>query len=144
MTFKTPIKIVKFRSGGIIGNIFKNIHHIYLDPNTHDRTQRLIQDVTSAITSGFSVLIFPEGTAGDKDRCWRQLLPFKSGAFILSKQLNLSIVPVLISGGQYKNSYVNYGPIRIHYLDPIQPHLYTLEQLKDVTHTTMSHHLNSI
>jgi long-chain acyl-CoA synthetase len=43
---------------------------------------------------GKSIIIFPEGTRGDGSR----LLPFKTGAAYLSKNLNIRIIPVGIKG----------------------------------------------
>lgn len=45
-----------------------------------------------AITEGWSIVIFPEGTIPETDQ--PKMLPFKSGAFKLAKEMGVPIVPV--------------------------------------------------
>jgi 1-acyl-sn-glycerol-3-phosphate acyltransferase len=46
------------------------------------------------LKSGVSVMLFPEGTRSRNG----ELLKFKNGAFMLAKELNIPIQPILISG----------------------------------------------
>ena len=46
----------------------------------------------NALSNGWSIVIFPEGTIPDEN--WPQMIPFKEGAFKLAKSANVPIVPI--------------------------------------------------
>ena len=76
------------------------------------------------LREGSNVLIFPEGSRETQ----AALLPFKKGAFSLSIESGVAIVPVVISGTRFlvpKGTIhwqdVQKSTISIHFLDPITP-----------------------
>lgn len=77
------------------------------------------------LREGSNVLIFPEGSRENEGR----LLPFKKGAFSLSIESGVSIVPVIISGtrllvpkGTIHWQKVQNSTIKIQLLEPITPY----------------------
>ncbi|MDO8281963.1 MAG: lysophospholipid acyltransferase family protein [Thermodesulfovibrionia bacterium] len=55
---------------------------------------RMFRDAERTLSSGSSVFFFPEGTRSETGIVG----PFKSGAFILAKKMNLPILPIVING----------------------------------------------
>lgn len=88
------------------------------------------------VQNGVSVLLFAEGTRGDG----RELLPFKTGPFMLAIKAGVPIVPVLINGtNQIHNKkhpfrfYLN-KEVSIRFLEPVSTKHYSLKErtlLKD-------------
>lgn len=77
------------------------------------------------LREGSNVLIFPEGSR-ESDAT---LLPFKRGAFSLSIESGVSIVPVILSGtrllvpkGTFHWQKVQNSTIKIEFLEPIVPY----------------------
>lgn len=77
------------------------------------------------LREGSNVLIFPEGSR-ESDAT---LLPFKRGAFSLSIESGLSIVPVILTGtrlfvpkGTFHWQKVQNSTIKIEFLEPIVPY----------------------
>jgi len=71
---------------------------------------------------GSSVYLFPEGTRSPTGR----VRPFKEGAFVLSKRLNIPILPIVINGSKNavpKNSLNFHGKshVTVEVLKPIFP-----------------------
>lgn len=76
------------------------------------------------LREGSNVLIFPEGSRETQGR----LLPFKKGAFALSIESGVPIVPVVISGtrllvpkGTFHWQDIKNSTITIQFLEPITP-----------------------
>ncbi len=81
---------------------------------------RMFAECEKNLARGSSIFIFPEGTRSASG----QLRPFKPGAFILAKKMNVPILPVVISGTNAalpKNSLNFHGRQRMHIrlLEPI-------------------------
>jgi len=81
---------------------------------------RMFADCEAALAQGNSVFIFPEGTRSTTGR----MKPFKPGAFVLAKKMNLPILPVVISGTHAalpKHSLNFHGRqlLRLRVLDPV-------------------------
>jgi len=77
------------------------------------------------LREGSNVLIFPEGSRESEGR----LLPFKRGAFSLSIESGVSIVPVIISGtrllvpkGTIHWQKIQNSTITLQFLEPITPY----------------------
>ncbi len=80
---------------------------------------------SDALTTGSSVIIFPEGTRNPSN----QLKSFKGGAFRLSTEQNVPIVPIIINGtgkivskGSNITKTLNQKDVVVTFLDPIYPH----------------------
>ncbi len=77
--------------------------------------------VRERVSQGYSVLIFPEGTRSPDQEIHR----FHKGAFLLSKELSLDIIPVLIYGNgnlvsKQQPFYVKHGVIGYRILKRIK------------------------
>ncbi len=91
-----------------------------------------IQKLAAVLKLGKKVMIFPEGTRSKTG----ELGEFKKTFAILSKELNVPVIPVAISGA-YKALPSGrkipkpFTKIRVKYLDPIHPQEYTFESLAE-------------
>ncbi len=92
---------------------------IYLDRENRKAAFSAIEDAAKRIQAGESVLVFPEGTRGER----YALRPFKKGAFVLAIGSGAPIVPVVIHGtiavnprGEFRASP---GVVNLHLLEPI-------------------------
>lgn len=146
MKIKTKTKIIKVSRRGIVEKLFRNIEHIYIDPKGKSRTELLIKNVKEAKENGYSVIIFPEGQDCVKKSTWRQLMPFKNGAFVLANELDMPIVPVIITAGIYNNGIITSGNIEIHYLNILHSKLYNndIQLMKDDCYKIMNKKISCI
>lgn len=93
----------------------------YISLNRSDRRKALKSMVEAAkrISSGTSVVVFPEGTRSPDG----SLLPFKKGGFMLALKSEVPIVPVAIRGSREINPkhsrWIQGGTIRISIFPPI-------------------------
>jgi len=73
----------------------------YIPINRTDRRKALLSMRSAAerISSGTSVVIFPEGTRSEDGN----LLPFKKGGFSLAQQAGVPIIPLAINGSRSIN-----------------------------------------
>jgi 1-acyl-sn-glycerol-3-phosphate acyltransferase len=75
----------------ILRTYFKNLN-IPVHRKDRAKAAKSFGMAKKAIDDGWSIVIFPEGTIPDDNN--PQMIPFKSGAFKLAKEMNLPIVPV--------------------------------------------------
>ena len=68
--------------------------HIFIDRSSRIKSMESIRKAESRLTDGMSVVIFPEGTRTLDGKMAR----FKRGAFVISEELGLPILPVTIDG----------------------------------------------
>lgn len=68
--------------------------HIFIDRSSRIKSMESIRKAESRLTDGMSVVIFPEGTRTFDGKIAR----FKRGAFVISEELGLPILPVTIDG----------------------------------------------
>lgn len=79
-------------------------------------------EAAKKIQSGYSVILFPEGTrSGDGN-----MLPFKRGAFTLAVRTGLEIAPFVLEGTSdtlKKGSFLAkpFRKARVRFLDPVSP-----------------------
>lgn len=81
-----------------------------------------------------NIAIFPEGTRSDRDH----LLPFKKGAFHLSVQSAMRILPVVIQKYPFidhQRQIFDRGTVKIKILDPI-----AIKESESVDEFTMRAH----
>lgn len=103
---------------------------IVLDSNLDLKVS--LQKMAAVLQQGKNIMIFPEGTR-TRDG---QLNEFKKTFAILSRELNVPIVPVVINGAY--NAFARgrkiptlFAPVSLSYLKPIQPADLSYEQLRD-------------
>ena len=70
------------------------IGHIFIDRTNHEKAIASMKEARERISSGVSVIIFPEGTRSLDG----ELGPFKKGGFMVALDLDLPILPVSITG----------------------------------------------
>ena len=80
-----------------------------------------IRKAESKLKDGMSVVIFPEGTRTSDGKMAR----FKRGAFMISQELSLPILPVTIDGNYDVMSrhawHVTWHPVHMTIHEPIMP-----------------------
>jgi 1-acyl-sn-glycerol-3-phosphate acyltransferase len=91
--FKFVSKVSLFRLP-MVGWMMRWIQHIPLDRGRPHSTLEMLETSRGWLRRGMGVFIFPEGTYGDG----RQLLPFRSGAFLLAIEEQVPLVCILIEG----------------------------------------------
>ena len=98
-----------------------------------------IQKMAAVLKSGKKIMIFPEGTRSKNG----ELGEFKKTFAILSKELNVPVIPVAISGAykalpagsKFPKPFTKVG---VKYLEPIYPQDYTFETLTEKVKETIS------
>ena len=68
--------------------------HVFVDQSNLRNMKETITKVEEQITEGISMVIFPEGARTQTGKMGR----FKRGAFIIAKEMNLSVVPITLNG----------------------------------------------
>jgi 1-acyl-sn-glycerol-3-phosphate acyltransferase len=119
--FKWVSKAELFNIPLIGWNMMLN-RYVRLERGRNTSIKKMYRACETHLNQGSSVYLFPEGTrsaTGD-------LRPFKEGAFVLAKRLNIPVLPLVINGSRDalpKNSLNFHGRTDIHVtvLDPIQP-----------------------
>jgi 1-acyl-sn-glycerol-3-phosphate acyltransferase len=81
----------------VLGWEMKMQGHFLVDRKRPKKAIKQMKEVKSHILSGYSALIFPEGTRSLDDR----ILPFKRGAFVLAVQTGTTVVPSYIHGSNH-------------------------------------------
>lgn len=105
----------------IIDNLYSNLDIIKLNKEKNGNLSVFLQKSKEELEKGNNLIIFPEGKYSNKKNTWRKLENFQSGAFILSKQTNIPIVPVLISGNNHQYGFKTNSNLIIKYLSPLYP-----------------------
>lgn len=117
----------------LFGFIFRQFH-LTVDRESKKDRYAVFQGSKKAIEKGYSLVIFPEG--GMRSINPPQLADFKEGAFRLSIDLQIPIVPVtiadnwLILPGNGK-LIIRRRKSRMIVHPPVLPNLYTLDNLDD-------------
>lgn len=95
--------------------------HIFIERSSRVKSMESIRKAESKLKDGMSVVIFPEGTRSSDGKMAR----FKRGAFMISQELNLPILPVTIDGNYDVMSrhawYVTWHPVHMTIHEPIMP-----------------------
>ena len=76
----------------ILGAACAAMGHIFLDRSNRDEALRVLQQVKGELAPGTSILFFPEGTRSRNGK----MKPFKSGAFMMAKDLDIPVLPVTL------------------------------------------------
>lgn len=92
---------------------------MYIDRENRKAAFSAYDDAAQRIRDGESVLVFPEGTRGDR----YALRPFKKGPFVLAISAGAPVVPVVIYGTIAVNARGAFraspGEVHVHMLDPV-------------------------
>ena len=91
--YKFVSKVSLFRVP-LLGWMMGLIRHVPLDRGRPHSTLLMLERCRFWLKRGMSVFFFPEGTYGDGT----QLLPFRSGAFLLAIEEQVPLVPIFIEG----------------------------------------------
>lgn len=131
--FKVPVLNIYLRLAG----------HVSVKRGT-TAALRALNKLKPYLADNLSVMLFPEGTRSRSGR----LLKFKSGAFMLSKETNIPVQPVLISGTRdvmKPDTWVaNFRGTMTATLMPVYypEHFETIEQFRDRVFDDMSRELD--
>lgn len=94
---------------------------IFIDRSSRASSMESIRKAESKLKNGMSVVIFPEGTRTYDG----QMAKFKRGAFLISEELKLPILPVTIDGNYDVMSRhawnVTWHPVHITVHEPVWP-----------------------
>ena len=123
--FKWVSKIEIFRVPVIGWNMTLN-RYISLKRGDKESIREMMKVAEQRLGEGSSVYMFPEGTRSPSGI----MKPFKTGAFVLAKELELPILPIVINGSKNslpKHSLNFHGrhQMRIRVLDPIPAERFT-------------------
>ena len=119
--FKWVSKAELFRIPLIGWNMSLN-RYVRLRRGYKDSIRKMYRACEEHLTAGSSVYLFPEGTRSETGK----MKPFKEGAFVLAKRLNLPILPIVINGSKNalpKKSLNFHGgsDVVLEVLEPVSP-----------------------
>ncbi len=93
LIFKWIMK-AELRKVPAIGSACESAGHIFIDRSNPVAAKKSLDKAENQLRNGVSVVIFPEGTRTKTG----QLTQFKKGAFKISQDLNLPLLPIAING----------------------------------------------
>ena len=109
-----------------------------LQRGNRDQSLPAIERAAEALRSGYSFLIFPEGTRSRTG----QLLPFKKGGIIMAIKAQAPIVPIAIKGARAAmrkgSPWIQPVTVQVEIGAPIETTGITLEQRDRLTETVRS------
>ena len=106
---------------------------IFIDRSSRESGINSIRKAESKLKDGMSVVIFPEGTRSYDG----QMGKFKRGAFLISEELQLPILPVTIDGNYDVMSRHAWHPVHMTIHEPVWP-----KSTKDMTETQVKEIMN--
>jgi 1-acyl-sn-glycerol-3-phosphate acyltransferase len=105
----------------LVGWAMSMLRYIRLERGRPHSTRRMLDECRGWLRRGMAVLMFPEGTYAPD----APLLHFKPGAFVLARDEQVPLVPVLLTGT--RDLVLGDGPwmaprvdIRVRVLDPVE------------------------
>ncbi len=113
-------------------------YHVFPLPRTSG-VRRAFRHAGQLADEGYHVMVFPEGTRSTTGK----LLPFRQGAGILARDLQLPVVPILLEGlhelREQHRKLARRGEVRIHigkplHIDPIEDPTAVAQKLEDALH----------
>lgn len=117
-------------------NMFLN-NYIFIKRGNSKSIKTMIAKCINKINTGSSVYLFPEGTRSKNGKTGN----FKSGAFLIAKQTNCAILPVIIrdthktTHGSNWFSLSNRVDVKLEILPPIAPNTIKAEKTKTLLKT---------
>jgi len=95
---------------------------IWVDRSSVESRRASIEKLIRILEKGISVVVAPEGTRNDTED---RLLPFQKGAFRLSIETKIPILPMVVIGAdkimKRGSLLLKPGKIRIYFSEPIYP-----------------------
>ena len=141
MRFLAKDSLIKFP---VFGFIYK---HLVIAVNRHSAKSRAqsLNQMRYWLRLGMPVLIFPEGKMNTSSKV---LQPFHQGAFLLAKELNLPIVPLVIEGTKEVLPATHFalrpGKISVSVLPALLPNSFTTSaEFMDAAFNEMAAKLNN-
>jgi 1-acyl-sn-glycerol-3-phosphate acyltransferase len=111
-----------FFSWPFIGRALKNMQAIGVVPGSRSEVRGAWQEAVESLSSGHNLVIFPEGTWGDREG---RMLPFQKGVISIAREANVPVVPVTIAGSSKVNpprtKEIHSGAIRMIVHPPMGP-----------------------
>lgn len=93
LPFKWVLK-EELRKLPFVGWACESAGFIYVDDTKPSSIQQTMRDAKEALSKGYSIFIFPEGSRTETGRMTR----FKKGAFIMASELDVPLLPISIDG----------------------------------------------
>jgi len=111
-----------FFSWPFVGWSLKSMKAISIYPASPREVRRSQREAVETLLAGHNLVIFPEGTWGDREG---RMLPFQRGVIGIARQANVPVVPVTIVGSNRVNpprtKEIHPGPIRMIIHPPLGP-----------------------
>ena len=105
-----------------IGRALRRMEAIGVVRGSPAAIRRSWQEAVEALKSGHNLVIFPEGTWGDREG---RMLPFQKGVIRIAREANVPVVPVTIVGSCKVNpprtKEIHRGAIRMIVHSPMGP-----------------------
>lgn len=115
-----------------VGKASEMAGHVFVDQSNLRNMKDTITKAEAQITEGVSMVVFPEGARTKTGKMGR----FKRGAFIIAKEMNLSVVPITLNGPfdvmKIHTYLINPGKLELVIHEPISLESVTEEQLPTV------------
>jgi len=111
-----------FFSWPFVGRALKRMEAIGVVKGSPAAVRRSWQEAVEALRAGHNLVIFPEGTWGDREG---RMLPFQKGGVSIAREANVPVVPITISGSNRVNpprtKEIHPGAIRMTVHPPMMP-----------------------
>ena len=106
---------------------------VLVDRNSDASRRKSFEDMRQVLKKGMHMCIYPEGT---RNRTNEPLKKFYDGAFKLAVETKTAIIPTLIFNTKKalpvnKSFYFLPHKLEMHFLPPVAPDSYSVEQLKE-------------
>lgn len=111
---------VELKKVPILSFWMKRLHCVFIDRKKLKEANKYIEEAIQNLKSGYSMVIFPEGTRSRG----KEMRNFKPGSFKLAFKTNVPIVPLSINGTYNlfeKKGRIASGKIKILVHDPVYP-----------------------
>ena len=121
VTFRWMAKRAFF-SWPFVGRALKSMKAISVNPGSRAEIRRSWQEAIDTLKAGHNLVIFPEGTWGDREG---RMLPFQKGVIRIAREADVPVVPVTIVGSNRVNpprtKEIHSGTIRMIVHPPMEP-----------------------
>jgi len=116
-----------------IGGWMKKIQCVFLDRSNPRSGIKTMQEAVEKIKSGYSVVIFPEGTRSKTG----EIGEFKKGSFKLASDSGVKIIPVSIKGTMdimgKKSGKISKSIVKVYVDEPVDPVKMEKDELKNLS-----------
>lgn len=100
----------------------------FLDRNNPSEGAQVVKKIMRTLSSGSSLLVFPEGTRSTDGTVGK----FKTAVFKIAKKLNIKVLPISIWGTIFlvpkRSLFLNPGPVSMIIHPPIDPKDFSSEE----------------